>query len=123
MSGQPIRAEGEVDAAAIVALGERMAVISHRRGPVIGFSLLAWVLALGLALAARRRCGPALARPAVRLAGLAVVYLPLVLLAAAALEAGGGGGNAAGDAGLAAAGGGDAGAAARLPRARPGRRC
>jgi hypothetical protein len=85
MSGQPIRSEGEVDAAAIDALGNRMAVISERRGPVIGLSLLAWVLALGLAIAVTRGVA---GRTGVRVAGLAVVYLPLVLLAAAAVEPG-----------------------------------
>ena len=85
MSGQPIRSEGEVDAAGVEALGSRMAVISERRGPVIGLSLLAWVLALGLAIAVTRE---AAGRVGVRLAGLAVVYLPLVLLAAAAAEPG-----------------------------------
>ncbi len=85
MSGQAIRAEGEVDPAAVAALGERMAVISERRGPVIGLSLLAWVLVLGLAIAVTRGVA---ARTGVRLAGLAVVYLPLVLLAGAALEPG-----------------------------------
>ena len=85
MSGQPIRSEGEVDAAAVAALGNRMAVISERRGPVVGLSLLAWVLALGLAIAVTRG---AAGRVGVELAGLAVVYLPLVLLAAAAVEPG-----------------------------------
>lgn len=83
MSGQPIRSEGSVDAAGIEARGARMAVVSHRRGPVIGFSLLAWAIAaLLLALLSRG----ALARLAVRLLGLSVIYLPLVLLAGAALE-------------------------------------
>ena len=50
MSGQPLRSEGKVDPGAIEALGERMAVISERRGPVVGLSLLAWILALGLAV-------------------------------------------------------------------------
>jgi hypothetical protein len=85
MSGQPIRAEGRVDPAAVTALGERMAVISGRRGPVIGLSLLAWVVALGLAIAVTRG---AAGRGGVRVAGLAVVYLPLVLLAGAAVEPG-----------------------------------
>jgi len=85
MSGQPIRAEGEVDAAAVVALGDRMAVISERRGPVIGLSLLAWVVALGLAIAVTKgRAG----RSGARVAGLGVVYLPLALLVGAAVEPG-----------------------------------
>jgi len=79
MSGQPIRATGSVDASAIEALGERMAAISARRGPVIGVSLLAWLLAVGVAVATTR--GRA-ARFGVELAALSVVYLPLVLLVA-----------------------------------------
>ncbi len=83
MSGQPIRSEGAVDPGAVVSLGNRMAAISGRRGPVIGVGLAVWLLALGLAIAATRG---RLARPGVRLVGLSVVYLPLVLLVAAALE-------------------------------------
>jgi hypothetical protein len=83
MSGQPIRAEAPVDVAEIVALGERMSTISERRGPVVGVSLAIWLVALGLAIALTRG---RLARPGVRLFGLAVVYLPLLLLAGAALE-------------------------------------
>jgi hypothetical protein len=85
MSGQPIHSEGTVDVAAIDSLGDRMAVISSRRGPVIGVNIVVWLLALALvALLSRGR----LARPAVRVAGLAIVYLPLVLLLGAALEPG-----------------------------------
>lgn len=83
MSGQAIRSEGSVDVAAIESLGERMAVISGRRGPVIGVSLLVWLVVFGLAaLVSSERVG----RAAVRLAGLSIVYLPLLLLAGAALE-------------------------------------
>jgi hypothetical protein len=85
MSGQPIRSEGVVDPAAIETLVERMDVISSRRGPVIGLNIVIWLLALALvALLSRGR----LARPAVRVTGLAIVYLPLVLLLGAALESG-----------------------------------
>jgi hypothetical protein len=85
MSGQPIRSEGSVDAAAIESLVARMDVISPRRGPVIGLNVVIWLVALLLvALLSRGR----LARPAVRIAGLAVIYLPLVLLLGAALESG-----------------------------------
>jgi len=85
MSGQPIRAEGAVDAAAIESLGARMAVISSRRGTVIGLNVLTWLAVLLLVvLCSRGR----LARPAVRAAGLSIVYLPLVLLLGAALEPG-----------------------------------
>jgi len=85
MSGEPIRAEGEADPAAIEERSDRMAVIGHRRGPVIGWSLLAWLAALGAVAALG---GGAVRRAAVRATGLAIVYLPLVLLAAAAIEPG-----------------------------------
>jgi hypothetical protein len=85
MSGQPIRSTGSVDPAAVVKLGDRMAVISERRGPVIGLSLLAWIVALGLAITVTRG---AAARAGVRVAGLAVVVLPLLLLLGAALQPG-----------------------------------
>jgi hypothetical protein len=85
MSGQPIRAEGTIDAAAIESLTERMAVISSRRGPVIGFSLFAWVLGLALVAAASRGRQ---ARAGVRLVGISVVLLPAVLLIGAAIEPG-----------------------------------
>jgi hypothetical protein len=85
MSGQPIRAEGSIDPAAIESLAARMAVISERRGPVIGISLLVWLVIFGLAaLVSSDRVG----RVAIRLAGLSIVYLPLLLLAAAALKPG-----------------------------------
>jgi hypothetical protein len=85
MSGQPIRAEGDVDVAAIESLGARMDVISSRRGPVIGLNIVIWLAALALvALLSRGR----LSRPAVRVTGLTIVYLPLVLLIGAALEPG-----------------------------------
>jgi hypothetical protein len=83
MSGQPVRGEGSVDPAAIDSLADRMAEISSRRGPVIGLSLLLWILSLGIAAAATRG---RVARPAVRVTSLTIVYLPLVLLAGAALE-------------------------------------
>jgi hypothetical protein len=85
MSGQPITTEGSVDVAAIESLDARMAVISHRRGPVIGIPAFAWIaLTLLVALLSRG----ALARPATRLLALCIVYLPLLLLAGAALEPG-----------------------------------
>jgi hypothetical protein len=85
MSGQPIRAKGPVDAAAIETLVARMEVISSRRGPVIGLPIAAWLLLTLLVVAATRG---ALARPAVRLLALSIVYLPSLLLAGAALEPG-----------------------------------
>jgi hypothetical protein len=85
MSGQLIRTEGNVDVGAIESLGARMDVISSRRGPVVGLNIAIWLLALALmVLLSRGR----LARPAVRVTGLTIVYLPLVLLVGAALEPG-----------------------------------
>jgi hypothetical protein len=81
-SGQVIHSEGSVDVGAIESLGGRMGVISERRGPVIGGSLAVWLALLGLALLARGR----VARVAVRLVGLSVIYLPLVLLLGGAIE-------------------------------------
>lgn len=82
MTGQGIRTEGSVDPHAIEARGARMAVVSSRRGPVIGWSLLAWVLASLLVVLVAR----GLARVTVRLLGLSVVYLPVLLLVGSALE-------------------------------------
>jgi hypothetical protein len=85
MSGQPIRAEGAVDPAAIETLVDRMEVISSRRGPVIGLNVVIWLgLLLLVSLLGRGR----VAREAVRVVALSIVYLPLVLLLAAALEPG-----------------------------------
>jgi hypothetical protein len=85
VSGQPIRSEGAVDAGAIESLTARMGEISSRRGPVIGLSLLVWIGVLILAaLLSRGR----LARPGVRLVGIAVVLLPVVLLIGAAAKPG-----------------------------------
>jgi hypothetical protein len=84
VSGLPIETDGTVDPGAVTELGDRMAVISERRGPVIGFSLLVWILALIPAVVAGRSA----ARLGVRIVGLAIVYLPLVLLAGAAAEPG-----------------------------------
>jgi hypothetical protein len=83
MSGQPIHSVAPVDAAAVESLGDRMAVISERRGPVIGLALLVWLLGLVVITAAS---GGRAAREAVRIAALSVVYLPLVLLIGAAIE-------------------------------------
>jgi hypothetical protein len=85
MAGQAIRSEGSVDVGGIESLGKRMSVISSRRGPVIGISLLAWIVVFGLAaLAGAQR----VERVAVRLLGLSIIYLPLLLLMGAALEEG-----------------------------------
>jgi hypothetical protein len=57
--------------------------VAGRRAPVIGVTLLVWLVALGAALAVDRdRAG----RAAARLLALSFVYLPLLCLASAALE-------------------------------------
>jgi hypothetical protein len=86
VSGQPIRAEGSVDPAAIESLVARMDVVSSRRGTVIGLPIVAWLL-LTLLVAATSRGGRP-ARVAVRVLALSIVYLPLVLLLGAAAEPG-----------------------------------
>ncbi len=63
--------------------GDRLWDVADRRAPVIGMTLLVWLAAFGLALAAdRERAG----RAAARLLALALVYLPLLCLVGAALE-------------------------------------
>ncbi len=83
MSGQAIRSEGRVDVGEIESLGERMSLVSERRGPVIGLSLAIWLAAMGLIVVLSRGRS---ARTAVELAGLGIVYLPLLLLVGSALE-------------------------------------
>jgi hypothetical protein len=83
MSGRPIRAEAGVHVAAVESLGDRLAVISERRGPVIGLGLAIWLVGLALAIGATR--GRA-ASFGIELVGLSVVYLPLLLLLGGALE-------------------------------------
>lgn len=83
MSGQPIHAEAGIDLSGLESLSARMASISDRRGPVIGGSLLVWLIVFAsMALLTRGRT----TRVAVQLFALSVVYLPLLLLPCAALE-------------------------------------
>lgn len=63
--------------------GNRLWDVAGRRGPVIGVTLLVWLAAFGLALAADRERG---GRGGARFLALSLVYLPLLCLAAAALE-------------------------------------
>lgn len=63
MTGRPIRSDGKRDVGALRSLQARMAEVAPRRGPVLGVSLLAWLLAVAtvacadLALRRRRRGG------------------------------------------------------------------
>lgn len=72
--------------------GDRLFEVAERRDAVVGVSVLAWLAAFGLALAAGRmragRVGAPIGRTATRLFALTLVYLPLVLLLGAALEPG-----------------------------------
>jgi hypothetical protein len=76
--------EGDpLDVVRNAAPDSRLWDVAGRRGPVIGLTLLVWVVAFGLTLAAsRERAG----RAAARLLALSLVYLPLLCLACAALE-------------------------------------
>lgn len=66
---------------------DRLWDVAGRRAPVIGVTLLVWLAAFALAMAAdRRRAG----RVGARLLALALVYLPLLCLVGAALEPGAG---------------------------------
>lgn len=67
------------------APSDRLWDVAGRRAPVIGVTLLAWLVAFALALALdRERAG----RAAARLLPLSLVYLPLLCLLGAALEPG-----------------------------------
>jgi hypothetical protein len=83
MSGQPIRAEGEPDAASVVERTDRMRIVAGRRSPVILDNLMIWLgLALLVSLLSRGRW----AGPAFTIGGLATLYLPLLLLVGAAVQ-------------------------------------
>ena len=77
MNGEPIRAEGERDVSGLIELEARLEVTGERRGPVVGETILAWLVVAGAAVALRRRRA---ARVAVPLLALSLAWLPLVLL-------------------------------------------
>jgi len=83
MSGRPIRSEGEVDVATLERRGERMTVVSGRRGAVIVDNLMIWfAIAAAVSLLTRGRARAA----AFGVLGLSFVYLPPMLLAGAAIQ-------------------------------------
>jgi hypothetical protein len=82
MRGQPIRVGGARDAAALDALDDRLAVIGPRRIPALQTFLLTWLGVVLLAGILRDRAG---VRFGLRVGGLAVVWLPAMVLLAAAL--------------------------------------
>ena len=81
--GQPIRLSGDVDAQTLNALDERLSVIAARRMPALQTFLFAWLAIVLLAGIVRDRVG---VRFALRLGGLAMMWLPTMVLVAAALE-------------------------------------
>jgi hypothetical protein len=77
VKGQPIRAEGVRDAAALESVEARLRVVSGRRIPTLGALLAAWLaLTLALGIAADRRG----VRAALRIGALAMLWLLPVLL-------------------------------------------
>ncbi|MDX6606246.1 MAG: hypothetical protein QOD14_786 [Solirubrobacterales bacterium] len=84
MDGEPIRAEGKLDPAAVQDRAERMTAIANRRIDVVVGCLTAWlVAALTVGLVAQRR-----RRAAAAWLGVTIGFLPLTLLAGAAVEPG-----------------------------------
>lgn len=79
---EPIRGEGDADAAAITDLADRMAAIPERREPILVACILAWLL-VGFAV---NRIVFGLRRVAMAWLGLCFAYMPLMLLAGAWLE-------------------------------------
>lgn len=79
--GQPIRLSGVRDAAAINKLDERLSVISARRMPALQTFLYAWLAVVLLAGILRDRAG---VRFGLRIGGLAMMWLPLMVLVTAA---------------------------------------
>jgi len=80
--GQPIELSGTRDAAAINRLDDRLSVISARRMPALQTFLYAWLAIVLLAGIARDRVG---VRFGLRLGGLAMCWLPFMVLVTAAL--------------------------------------
>ncbi|HEV7772204.1 MAG TPA: hypothetical protein VGO48_02810 [Conexibacter sp.] len=80
--GQPIRIAGPRDADALRQLDDRLSVIASRRIPALETFLLTWLGVILLAGTLRDRVG---VRFAMRTGGLAVMWLPSLLLLSAAL--------------------------------------
>lgn len=80
--GQPIRIAGPRDADALRQLDDRLSVIASRRIPALETFLLTWLGVILLAGTLRDRVG---VRFGMRIGGLAVMWLPSLLLLSAAL--------------------------------------
>jgi len=85
VKGRPIRSEGTRDVSALRRFEARLRVVYPRRMPALRTLLLALLAIVAALAAARGRRG---LRVGLRLAGLAVLWLPSVLLATAALAPG-----------------------------------
>jgi hypothetical protein len=86
MRGEPIETDGALDSAGLRAFAARLRVVGGRRLKAFGCLLAAWallLLAASLLPAARRRAARAWA---MRVGGLAVLWIPLGALIGAALE-------------------------------------
>jgi hypothetical protein len=81
--GEPIAIGGTRDAAALTKLNSRLSVIIPRRMPALETFMLAWLFVVLLAGIVRDRVG---VRYAMRLGGLAMLWLPSMLLVAGALQ-------------------------------------
>ncbi len=77
VKGQAMRAEGTADAPALKAISRRLAVVGGRRVPTVFALLFSWAsLTLALGLIADRRG----VRAGMRIGGLAVLWVPTLLL-------------------------------------------
>jgi hypothetical protein len=83
MSGEPIRTDGAVDASYVQDLADRLAAIGPRRAPVIGLSVLGWMVLTALAWIALRRAG---LQVALTILATSLCLVPGVLLLCAAIE-------------------------------------
>jgi hypothetical protein len=81
--GEPIHTAGTRDAAALQRLNDRLSVIIARRNPALETFLFGWLAVLLVAGIARDRAG---VRFAMRAGGLALLWLPTMLLVAGALQ-------------------------------------
>jgi hypothetical protein len=81
--GEPIHSAGVRDAAALQHLNDRLSVIIARRNPALETFLFAWLAVALIAGIARDRAG---IRFAMRTGGLALLWLPTMLLIAGALQ-------------------------------------
>ncbi|HZV72992.1 MAG TPA: hypothetical protein VFF79_04680 [Conexibacter sp.] len=81
--GQPIHVAGARDAAALQQLNDRLAVIGPRRIPALETFLFTWLGLVLLAGIVRDRAG---VRFGMRIGGLALLWLPALLLLGAALS-------------------------------------